>query len=77
MPRMPVRKGLEQAPLEHHPLGNALHDGTVLLISVWCLRHSGISSVGVGHRRPGVHKGIADLRLVAACYGRSLGTIAR
>jgi hypothetical protein len=75
MPR-PKRSGA--SPLEHHPLGNALHDGTVLLISVWCLRHSGISSLGVlGTARPGVHKGIADLRLVAACYGRSLGAIAR
>jgi hypothetical protein len=44
MPR-PKRSGA--SPLEHHPLGNALHDGTVLLISVWCLRHSGISSLGV------------------------------
>jgi hypothetical protein len=44
MPR-PKRSGA--SPLEHHPLGNALHDGTVLLIGVWCLRHSGISSLGV------------------------------
>jgi hypothetical protein len=44
MPR-PKRSGA--SPLEHHPLGNALHDGTVLLIGVWCLRHSGISSLRV------------------------------